>query len=54
MFSKDGEEEFGAVRDILTDGHLVVNVENKGDMLIPLGHRRWEVARHELHDPNEI
>lgn len=36
VFSKDGEEEFGAVRDILTDGHLVVDVENKADVLIPL------------------
>ena len=36
MFSKDGEEEFVAGRDILTDGHLVVDVENKGDVLIPL------------------
>jgi len=36
VFSKDGEEEFGAVRNILTDGHLVVDVENKGEVLIPL------------------
>ncbi|GAC1601056.1 MAG: hypothetical protein NVS4B10_12910 [Myxococcales bacterium] len=36
VFSKDGEEEFGAVRDILADGHLVVAIENKGDVLIPL------------------
>lgn len=36
VFSKDGEEEFGAVRGILADGHLVVDIENKGDVLIPL------------------
>jgi hypothetical protein len=36
VFLKDGEEEFGAVRDILADGHLVVDIENKGDVLIPL------------------
>ena len=25
----------GAVRQILSDGHLVVDIENKGDVLIP-------------------
>ena len=35
VFAKDGEEEFGAVRQILSDGHLVIDIENKGDVLIP-------------------
>ena len=35
VFARDGEEEFGAVRQILSDGHLVVDIENKGDVLIP-------------------
>ncbi len=35
VFARDGEEEFGAVREILSDGHLVVDIENKGDVLIP-------------------
>lgn len=34
-FARDGEEEFGAVRQILKDGHLVIAIENKGDVLIP-------------------
>jgi hypothetical protein len=35
VFASDGEEEFGAVRQILSDGHLVIDIENKGDVLIP-------------------
>ena len=35
VFARDGEEEFGAVRQILSDGHLVIDIENKGDVLIP-------------------
>ncbi len=35
VFANDGEEEFGAVREILSDGHLVIDIENKGDVLIP-------------------
>ena len=35
VFARDGEEEFGAVREILSDGHLVIDIENKGDVLIP-------------------
>ena len=37
VFAKDGEEEFGAVRQILAGGLLVVDIENKGDVLIPSG-----------------
>ena len=35
VFARDGEEEFGAVREILAGGLLVVDIENKGDVLIP-------------------
>lgn len=35
VFARDGEEEFGAVREILSDGHLVIDIENKGDVLVP-------------------
>lgn len=38
VFAQDGDEEFGAVRDVCPDGRseLLVNVENGGDHCIPL------------------
>lgn len=38
VFAKDGEEEFGAVRDVCPGDRdeLLVNVENGGDHCIPL------------------
>ena len=36
-FVSDGEEEFGAVREISSDGkHLTVYVENAGDFTVPV------------------
>ena len=34
-FISDGDEEFGAIRDVLPDG-VVVYVENAGDFRVPL------------------
>ncbi len=38
VFGRDGDEEFGAVRDVCPDGRseLLVNIENGGDHCIPL------------------
>ena len=38
VFAQDGDEEFGAVRDVCPGGRneLLVNVENGGDHCIPL------------------
>ncbi len=38
VFARDGDEEFGAVRDICPAGRqeLLINVENEGDHCIPL------------------
>ncbi|HEU4382443.1 MAG TPA: hypothetical protein VFR85_02975 [Anaeromyxobacteraceae bacterium] len=38
VFAKDGEEEFGAVRDVCPGGRneLLVYVENGGDYCLPL------------------
>jgi len=38
VFARDGDEEFGAVRDVCPAGRneLLVNVENGGDHCIPL------------------
>lgn len=36
VFPLDGEEEFGAVRDVLPEGRLVVDIENTGDVVISL------------------
>jgi hypothetical protein len=37
-FVSDGQEEFGAVREIARDGRdLTVYVENAGDFVIPMG-----------------
>lgn len=38
VFSQDGEEEFGAVRDVCPGGRqeFLVNIENGGDHCLPL------------------
>jgi hypothetical protein len=38
LFATDGDEEFGAVRDVCPGGRaeLLVNIENAGDHCIPL------------------
>jgi hypothetical protein len=38
VFDRDGNEEFGAVREVFPDGRreLLVNIENGGDHRIPL------------------
>jgi hypothetical protein len=38
VFTRDGGEEFGAVREVVPGGRpeIVVNVENAGDFTIPL------------------
>lgn len=38
VFTADGSEEFGAVREVLPAGRpeIVVNIENAGDFVIPL------------------
>jgi uncharacterized protein YrrD len=38
VFAKDGEEEFGAVRDVCPEdrNELLVNIENGGDHCIPV------------------
>jgi hypothetical protein len=33
-FAKDGGEEFGAVRQVMNNGDIVVYVENAGDFVI--------------------
>jgi hypothetical protein len=34
-FATDGGEEFGAVRQVLVNGDIVVYVENAGDFVVP-------------------
>ena len=35
-FISDGQEEFGAIREVSKDGHLLtVYVENSGDFIVP-------------------
>jgi hypothetical protein len=38
VFTQDGADEFGAVREVAPGGRpeLVVNVENSGDFIVPL------------------
>jgi hypothetical protein len=38
LFAKEGDEEFGAVRDVCPGGRneLLINVENGGDHCIPI------------------
>ncbi|GAC1340500.1 MAG: hypothetical protein NVSMB23_10880 [Myxococcales bacterium] len=38
VFTEDGADEFGAVREVAPGGRpeLVVNVENSGDFVVPL------------------
>src|SRR5229473_1492803 len=38
VFAKDGDDEFGAIRDVCPGGRseLLVNIENGGDHCIPL------------------